>query len=609
MRPWLSFELTHIIQAGVTLWRRYQGLRVEVVPGGLNEEFDISSLYNWGINTTVVMGIPRILLFYIATRFLGNLSQIYRRRVVEPFSLVAELATVPVHLMNNTAAYYELVDDASGLSKAQFTTWMVDALRGQCRYLDHREVQRLVDICYQQVARQSPKLDIEHGSSKGVGVHLTAKALGYERKQTNIQIELIDQSAFLHCAMNGSGISLPHVVTLFDNDRKLWCLERFFMPRALKEVCAQASEYEDTDDIDAVFEECEASGSMRTACGRRQRIRDMGIDIAKLLECTADLRSDDNDAGASVEEGNGAADDVGGGADPAEVGVAPPRARSRPRSSNEKEREGEGSSAVAANTEAIQRLQDQLNALTRTVHCCMQLLAKDVVEVRRLVVDGQQQQLLMGTWPVSSRPSLSRESDGLSSLDAPLSGAAAAAATAAATAAVKAVAAGAVNPHLEAQTTRLEEFLTQLRAGGDPGPREAARQDDGIAFSTAPAAQAQAGGFWGAVRSAWSDLSPRGTNTEADAYAPVNARPPMHAPAPTHGARPPAHAATAGTDGRTAQALAPAAPVAVEPPSQPAVSGEGLVRGPGGTLDATRLLGSEGGATFGGAAQGPAFDV
>eukprot|EP00811_Abedinium_folium_P034494 NODE_736_length_2794_cov_14.258343.p1 GENE.NODE_736_length_2794_cov_14.258343~~NODE_736_length_2794_cov_14.258343.p1 ORF type:complete len:836 (+),score=217.18 NODE_736_length_2794_cov_14.258343:89-2596(+) len=250
-RTWLSYNRIYPYLGGAALRKRiYHGLRVTASQDSNDFFFDFYELYVWFVSFLVVMRIPRQMLEFFATRALGELSTIYRRALYERFHLANEMAAVPVELMNSAACFYEIISKRAGMSKVVFTEWMVDALKSQPS-LDEGEIARLTEQCFNEViavvtsAKEAGTLANEPLYLQGAEVIATLRALtemampwpsgGLPEDEAERE-QLIDIGDYLHIAMMRSRVCLPDLVALFNSERRVSCLERFFMPNTFRDA-------------------------------------------------------------------------------------------------------------------------------------------------------------------------------------------------------------------------------------------------------------------------------------------------------------------------------------------------------------------------------------
>eukprot|EP00811_Abedinium_folium_P004821 NODE_1443_length_2476_cov_5.808855.p1 GENE.NODE_1443_length_2476_cov_5.808855~~NODE_1443_length_2476_cov_5.808855.p1 ORF type:complete len:781 (-),score=181.63 NODE_1443_length_2476_cov_5.808855:134-2335(-) len=249
-KPWTSYSrILPSADHSLVRYRTYRGLHVIAQVMGTFYHFDHYELYLWFVGCLVIMRMPSSIMQLITTRWLGHLSRMYLRAVKERFNLTCQIARAPVELMVNTAAFHEIADREDGITRAAFQTSMIEALHGQWQILDEDELGRVVEVCYNQMAREwkrNPSHEsfrsrlLDTAYKKSVSTIRHAKT-GMGATDSS-EMSAISEDCFIHCGMLGSSLSFNDLVMIFDQDRPLGIIERLFIPSKLSKFTRSLSE-------------------------------------------------------------------------------------------------------------------------------------------------------------------------------------------------------------------------------------------------------------------------------------------------------------------------------------------------------------------------------
>eukprot|EP00811_Abedinium_folium_P031702 NODE_517_length_2973_cov_25.653900.p1 GENE.NODE_517_length_2973_cov_25.653900~~NODE_517_length_2973_cov_25.653900.p1 ORF type:complete len:898 (-),score=158.14 NODE_517_length_2973_cov_25.653900:164-2857(-) len=234
VRPWPTFERNSMADAEKMVRRRiYHGLYLKSVPIGTFYFFDFETLYFWSVAGMVVMRVPDIIIRILSLHFLGHLSHIYKRVVLERFCIVRELAVFASSVVAGTHAF-DAVSNGAQLTQLGFAEWMAEMTLREVR-LDTSKAAELVKTCYiEMLAMGDAQIDSGRNSS------LYATVIGQLCGKTEAgDLEPahhteIDVYTWLCSVMASSRITIPHVAKLFDKDRHPSYVEWLFMPAKIR---------------------------------------------------------------------------------------------------------------------------------------------------------------------------------------------------------------------------------------------------------------------------------------------------------------------------------------------------------------------------------------
>lgn len=236
------------------LLRKSKGLRIRSEKGfGTKRAVDLNAIVLALTSALVLLSIPKRILTVFIKLCLGHLSRIYRRMLVEDFDIKDQCGSVAVRLMTHSVPFVELADTAdilgrAGISKRRLKERFREMVKHR-RAIDDSELEALVEFCYEQaITSAGPAQHALHWRSK---LRFNAKEMKEdpdraEKGQPEGEAGAIDPSGKAHthhsmldidafssaCSAN-EPMNFEAVVDLFDKDRKLGFLERFFMPKPL----------------------------------------------------------------------------------------------------------------------------------------------------------------------------------------------------------------------------------------------------------------------------------------------------------------------------------------------------------------------------------------
>eukprot|EP00811_Abedinium_folium_P011521 NODE_2066_length_2301_cov_9.732291.p1 GENE.NODE_2066_length_2301_cov_9.732291~~NODE_2066_length_2301_cov_9.732291.p1 ORF type:complete len:707 (+),score=162.98 NODE_2066_length_2301_cov_9.732291:27-2123(+) len=284
---------------GIARRRTYYSLHFEIKTSQRIAYVDLMQIYLFCVTALVVLGLPRKIMTFVATRCLGGLSRIYNREVNEPFDILHEIAAAPMRIMDAQATYSHNVDMAGGISEARLEDVFMTALASHRGTLDNAEVANLTHVCFQRICAQGLAGMVEHDA--GPDVHrLLAKALArnthvHEPTPDLVPPSCISSDVYVHALLFGNRLQMCDIVQLFDCDRRLSLLESLFLPHGLRSlgksnesetvpvVPAGAPCVEEVADVDGARQQIDAaervlesaSGAAAELAGLREAVQAM----------------------------------------------------------------------------------------------------------------------------------------------------------------------------------------------------------------------------------------------------------------------------------------------------------------------------------------------
>lgn len=232
--------------------RIYHGIRVNIEAGGEIRCFDVNALMAWIVGAVVLLGIPQTLVLLFSTSMLGHTSTMYKRVIYERFDIGEQTAGLVTRMMTNGVAFLELEDMQNGVSFKRMNERLREALKHESDELDDLEISQLVDFCFNAVVSPNTvcanksSLSVLKGYFQGFANCIgrciapkteepkaNSKSSRARLARTKVHEHITIDDFLVSCA-SCDRVGFNDVVTLFDSNRKMSWLERFFMPRYIK---------------------------------------------------------------------------------------------------------------------------------------------------------------------------------------------------------------------------------------------------------------------------------------------------------------------------------------------------------------------------------------
>lgn len=228
--------------------RTFRGIRVLCQEGHGSFRFaSLQQVFRALTSFIVLIGMPRTALLGFAVCCLGHMSSIYRKAVVEEFSLMDEAAGVATRLMCTGFSFNSLADvedddeEGRAVSRNRMKQSLKDILRHQKGLLNDQEIDQMLTFCYSQLVqnRGAKNSLIEEVGGEFLTMMMPATHDSIEEAKISAA-RRVDITNFCTATTSHETLSFLHLVQLFDHDRKIWPLERFFTPRKLKQYLQEA---------------------------------------------------------------------------------------------------------------------------------------------------------------------------------------------------------------------------------------------------------------------------------------------------------------------------------------------------------------------------------
>lgn len=232
-----SLEETEVVDNhGGLRHRSYSGVIVKIHCAGYLDVIDLTSIYNVFIALLVLLALPKRIMLFFVTRLLGHLSRIYRKVLLEPFNIEAELGGMAARLMMRSRQFADLQDSDRGISKEAMRNWLARTLEHRKNVLDESEVDKFLDICHRELIHFERHHWIQRYESDSHAKLLRDAVRGRVSDYEQEGDSAINIDMFSMACSSSESIEFDSVVNFFKKDRRRPLLERFFMPPALATI-------------------------------------------------------------------------------------------------------------------------------------------------------------------------------------------------------------------------------------------------------------------------------------------------------------------------------------------------------------------------------------
>lgn len=222
---WVQGESLDVLDAGQTLHQSYHGVRVRFDKGGMFWFPDPNNIYVAVLDAIVLLSIPKRLLLFFITMFLGSLSRVYKRALIEPFDIMAQLGGMSARVAGQSVQFVELEDqtgDCRGISRDRLSERLHETFALQDKKLNSTELEKFVDVCFGAlVTRFALEEEKGHGVDSGGDVDLG---------------QVLNLETFSVACSCTDPIEIGSAMDLFDQDRPVSSVEWFFTPSQIKKT-------------------------------------------------------------------------------------------------------------------------------------------------------------------------------------------------------------------------------------------------------------------------------------------------------------------------------------------------------------------------------------
>jgi len=191
----------------------------------------------------ILLFLPRRIMRAFALTSLGHLSNIYRNALEENFDVRRECADIAVRLMSHSLAFSRLTDKAAPniIRKEQMFKQLKYILQNHEHEIDNEELHRMVSFCFSTAALNKSftgAFDEIRSTFKRLRKNL-ARAGGMKwrlasEKAAPSTSDSMSIDSFMVAATSNEKINFDSIKRLFDKDRYVFCLEKWFTPSELK---------------------------------------------------------------------------------------------------------------------------------------------------------------------------------------------------------------------------------------------------------------------------------------------------------------------------------------------------------------------------------------
>jgi len=302
-----------IQSAGRNASRSYRGVRVKVQMSGHQTSLSMNSIFLNIASSIVFFQLPRGIIFFIAIWCCGHVSAIYRHIVRRNFSIAAEAGAMTMRLLTHEVAFNELQSQSPEvlkhgvLSKAEVSHGLTHVMERRGRSLDVSEMQQMLDFCIDSVGNTFSGADNKENRTSVLsdmcdGIdhlgHEFQEAFGCGKPMKHFAESNIDLDKFASACSSMDPISFDSLIKLFDKDRRISFLERFFMPMRLRRCLEKSKSQGVSPEIPAVRTSMRSSVStMQGDVGKlgtkvittENALKDLGCQVRSLNEKMRDV--------------------------------------------------------------------------------------------------------------------------------------------------------------------------------------------------------------------------------------------------------------------------------------------------------------------------------
>lgn len=229
------------------------GLYFKADPGlaGHAQVLDAGLLVLQITSMMVLLAMPQHITFLIAARFLGPLSTMYRRSIVEPYDVEEQVVSSATALAANIHAFHTLkeADDSDGKGEIKMSAMKAIAKEAfECRKseLDAEEIGSLAHFLFHGMRKKTTDSRPRDVPSLCCCCDFIPQDLGFRKRGNGtgepgsdlcqgITIDQWNQSR-----MDGEKVTFEAVAQLFDTDRRRFFLERWYTPRRIRLALVEA---------------------------------------------------------------------------------------------------------------------------------------------------------------------------------------------------------------------------------------------------------------------------------------------------------------------------------------------------------------------------------
>jgi len=253
---WISDSIFCNVLAGDNTYRTCRGIQIEAVFGGSRLLVDLNALLINICASVVFLQVPRTIILLTALYLCGHISTVYRNVVYKRFSITSEAGAMAMRLLQHDVIFNELDSAANNgtlsgqISKASIRSSLRHIFeRREC--LDDAEVLQIADFALTEVTNTFHDSETNNDASL-YGAFMTVfldglshfwanikESFGVLSKKTDHSELKVNVDKFVAACSSNEQISFRDLVKLFDADRKLSFLERFFMPTHFKMCLAE----------------------------------------------------------------------------------------------------------------------------------------------------------------------------------------------------------------------------------------------------------------------------------------------------------------------------------------------------------------------------------
>eukprot|EP00931_Biecheleriopsis_adriatica_P087494 TRINITY_DN61958_c0_g1_i1.p1 TRINITY_DN61958_c0_g1~~TRINITY_DN61958_c0_g1_i1.p1 ORF type:complete len:828 (-),score=142.50 TRINITY_DN61958_c0_g1_i1:40-2385(-) len=305
--PDFKISRWRITEAGGTEVAR--GLNIAAgVGAGQARYWDVAACTNIFTSALVILGVPALLMRIFIMTSLGQLSVLFRRKLLTRFSITEEAGNTTARLLSHNHCFNQLAHSGRHITEEQLEDQLTQVMENswQKKALKDREIKHMAAFCMSAVGAASAEAERDAAaeeSSAGFsfGRQMT-RSLSTASLSTPLEFKnIITREHFLEAHSASSAMDFDNLSKLFDGEREASFLERFFTPKDMRLCKEEISMREDA----LVQQEADLKESGKTAvteCVPATPNSESLAELRKELESLALRQAADSERIKSLED-------------------------------------------------------------------------------------------------------------------------------------------------------------------------------------------------------------------------------------------------------------------------------------------------------------------
>lgn len=231
----------------------YHGLHIFIAKGGIFAYPSFSEAVNCIVDFVVLISLPKLIVFLIATYLLGRTSKIYSQAMTTRFDIFEEAAAAASRLMTYSVDFKRFAGESScSISKQTVAEQLTSAMSVelQNRDMQSSEMMALVNFCYQAM------LKMEKPTVCGdMRTLMSRKGFKYGRHtpmrqwwHAEVLENEVTNNMWHSCCSSNEGVTFQDLAALFEREKDIgeWkiiqLMQKLFTEKSIDAFCEDAVE-------------------------------------------------------------------------------------------------------------------------------------------------------------------------------------------------------------------------------------------------------------------------------------------------------------------------------------------------------------------------------